>query len=348
MVFLAIFFFLISTKVLAETSEPPMQELQELQQINSTLNDIKMDTNDIVNTLNKLPVIYNFKIVWVKDTEAYIVWQASGAEEYYIYLNDELYGATDIAEKVISELEPESEYSVYVEAVNLNGSTTSDIVTFKTLPPTPSQLKNVDVYVTENSINLYWDASPEDEKVLKYNIYLNSTKIDETGNNFYTVNDLAPGRYNVEIRAENEYREGPGYSVQVEIKALDTPKLIATNVGKDRVIIAWDNVDDATKYKIFINDEYITTTTETQYELRISGSYKIKVIAEDEYGNQSEPAEIEVNIKEKAERINFGNVLQGVREYVHYSANMMIVLFCIGGALAIIRAARIPFGRWRL
>lgn len=343
MIILITLFLSVNKIGLAET-DPVLNEIQQ------------MDTGDIVNSMNIPPETpAEVKIIWVKATEVSLAWKASaGATHYNIYLNDELYMGSNTNSAILSELEPDTEYSVYVEAVSSNGvSAPSETVTFKTMPPAPGPVKNVDISITGNSVSLSWSPSPENEKVMKYNIYLDNVKIAETEIPNVTINDLSYGKHNIEIRAENEFMEGPGYICDIEITTLEKPLLTLSNRYSHMIIITWKAVKSAVRYRVFINDAYLATTEKTQYEvngLESDKTYNIKVIAEDELGNTSEPAAMEVKTTKTTERISFGNVFSSIQEYIQNAVNSMIVLFAIGGAFVMIRSARIPFidGRWRI
>lgn len=292
------------------------------------------------------------KVAWVKDKEAYIVWDAvEGATQYNIYLNNELYAGSNQNSVNLKELQPNTEYTIFVEAVdNLGIIGISDPIMFTTMPLEPSPIRGISAKVENGSLILNWLPSPTEEAVTKYNVYVDNEKITEATTSNTVINNITPGRHYIEVKAVNDYKEGPAGNLSINIKTLNSFKLYMSNHTSDSITLFWENVKEADHYNIFVNDNYLDTTKSNQYtieNLQPDTVYIIKVIAEDEIGNKSEPATIEATTTAISENISFSSVFNSMQKYISIPTIAMTVLFAIGAAFAIARSAGLSFNRLR-
>jgi len=228
------------------------------------------------------PKVQGVTVSNVTHNEAEVAWDSvEDAILYKIYLDNKLVGEAMNTTYKLTNLKSDTEYEIRVSAVNEGGEgPSSDPVTFTTLPlPVPSKVQGVTVKnITATSALISWDANPENEGVLKYIVYLNNKKYEETTNTEYTLNNLQPTTtYTVQIEAVNMYGAGP-QSDLVEFTTLEIPpdpatqvrNIVIKNMTSTSATISWPpnpTSEKIIKYVIYVNDEKHGETEGTEYVL---------------------------------------------------------------------------------
>src|SRR5699024_7137710 len=170
-----------------------------------------------------------------------------------------------------SNLDAETEYSYYVEAVNEVGSAAGEVVNITTgtapdVPETPETPQNVEANLAEfNAVTLSWSAVEDADS---YTIFRNGEVIDTTSETSYTDRNLTEETdYTYVIQAVNEV--GPSEGAAVEITtgiSPEVPERIEVELENyHTVTLSWNEVENAVEYIILRNGEQIETTSELMY-----------------------------------------------------------------------------------
>ena len=134
-----------------------------------------------------------------------------------------------------------------------------------------------------NGKMLTWD---EVSHATGYKVYINTVQVVETSNVSYIIDDSEAGIFEAKVKAvsTNELYSESNYSNIVVYKVekseenikLDAPVIVLYND-----VIVWNNINNAAAYKIYIDDEEVSTETAATYQIKLdkSGTYKIKVKA---------------------------------------------------------------------
>ncbi len=171
-----------------------------------------------------------------------------------------------------------------------------------TPPSAPTNLTASNV--TNNSVDLSWDASTDNVGVTGYDIYKNGSKIGSVTGTSTTVNGLnASTDYSFYVVAYDAAGNYSDESNVVEIttnadpdtQAPSAPASLAySNVTQISVDLSWDASTDnvgVTKYRVYKDDALIATPTGTSYTvngLSAGTTYQFYVKAEDAAGNISD------------------------------------------------------------
>ena len=119
--------------------------------------------------------------------------------------------------------------------------------------------------ITQTSATVSWNAVTGSTE---YKVYLNGTISSTTSSTNGTLNGLSPDtQYTVEVSAV-----GPGgesvkaskvFSTLAHVPPDQPTGLIVSDVTQNNAVINWNSVSGATEYKIYLNDNLITTTIAT-------------------------------------------------------------------------------------
>ncbi len=213
----------------------------------------------------------------------------------------------------LSNLTPNTTYSMKIEAVDYQGFETSNgpIKTFTTPElvdnEPPNWLDNAAVIIenyNESSVTFSWTYALDESGVNKYHIFINGNLIDSVSSNVYsyTYSNLLPdATYTIKVEAEDVFghvsQNGP--SVIFKTKPDTTPPtwqnpiLTYSDIKKTTLKLSWsgafDNVGVVT-YLVYKDDTKILETSETSCivdNLTLGMQYTFKVEAKDFAGNQS-------------------------------------------------------------
>ncbi|HBX23977.1 MAG TPA: fibronectin type III domain-containing protein [Desulfotomaculum sp.] len=188
------------------------------------------------------PAPENVSITDITDNSSTVNWSAvNGAEEYKVYLNGTLHGATLYETFELSDLEAETGYVVYVTALAAGlESEPSEQVSFETLPaplqpPGVPTLKAI-AMISGSTVSLSWGI--DDLTVTKWELYMDGSLYKEfPGDTTRTIiRDLEDGEYSFAIRAVNS--AGPGELSQVDTVTVKNVFVFVTPIADVFVILS--------------------------------------------------------------------------------------------------------------
>ena len=225
-----------------------------------------------------------------------VTWQSFGVDEsyrVYVYENGEVkdYFDTTEASYTVTDLTNGTEYGFAVEAF-LNGMYTcheeADIVYAQ--PVNDIIVENVEAVAGDCEVTITWD---EAEYATKYAVYMVDEDIsvcldDEITDTSYTVTELTNGtEYGFYVMAFADEWSEASETVYATPKLLTVPQNVEAVAGNKKVTITWDEVENATKYAVYIYidgkytclDSNITDTSYTATGLTNDTKYGFKVKA---------------------------------------------------------------------
>jgi chitodextrinase len=260
---------------------------------------------------------HNVTLAWNPSTDN------SGSFSYKVWVS---YGFTHTVPQSQTtfslSLVPNNTYSFYVYAVDGSGnkSSKSNTVTVTTppdtTPPTAPVLSLVGVSPTE--VSLEWTASTDDGLHVFYQVFVNgSPNVDAGQNRFAVVEGLTPETtYEFTVKARDLYGQNvsaPSNVVTVTTTAaggVDTePPSSPTNLygwdvgdGAREINLFWtESFDNQTPqasilYEVYQNGvlDHTTAGDRTILYANQAGANTFTVIAVDEAGNRSEPANVTI------------------------------------------------------
>ena len=167
-------------------------------------------------------------------------------------------------------------------------------------PSKPEDLAVSDIGFT--SISIFWKASTDNDKVDKYELFLDRTFDAEIDGTSATVSGLTPGRtYSFSVFAidpSGNVSEESERLQQATLEDTEDPSipggLTATEITSSSFLLSWqESTDNAGifEYQVFLNNDQYTSTTATEIsleELDPATSYLVSVLALDIYENNSE------------------------------------------------------------
>ncbi|MFC2104732.1 fibronectin type III domain-containing protein, partial [Bacteroidota bacterium] len=260
--------------------------------------------------------------IWASDimpTTLTVNWDEStdnvGVSGYHVFMNGVKKPLTTSINKYFSTLQPESDYSFYVVAIDASGniSDASNTINITTLeepdtqsPTAPGNL--VAGEITQTSVYLIWESSNDNKGVVEYDIFENEIYLYSTENTeFYRAN-LAPEKsYLYSVVAKDEAGNISDKSNILEITTLGVPdidkptapsNLIASNVAQTSLYLNWNESTDnvgVVQYHIYKNDNFFESTTETEFSITnlIDGTdYTFYVVAKDAAENISDKSNV--------------------------------------------------------
>lgn len=230
---------------------------------------------------------------------------------YNVYVDDDLVEFVAVPQYLLEGLEPGTEYTVEVEAVdnkdNRSGKTSVKVSTIaEGAPGLPTDLAST--AKTETTIDLTWEAPEGDVVVTGYKLYVDGElKKDDITTTTYQMTGLKAGTmYSVQLEAYNAAGEASGKTQAVVIKTSDntiptTPGNLAGVQTVSTIELTWtastDNVG-VTGYNLYVNNEFVELLlNETSYYLRNltpDTEYFVEVEAIDEAGNKSVKATLTI------------------------------------------------------
>ena len=169
-----------------------------------------------------------------------------------------------------------------------------------TEPPSVPQELNITAKTFE-SLSLTWKASTDNDKVDKYLIYQDATKVAEVRETAITLSGLSPGNlYSMSVAAVDASGNTSGKSPVLEaateedLEAPGIPQgLNLSELTRTSVSFSWESASDNAgirDYDIFLNGEFFATTTATEFtitDLQEGTRYFITLISRDIYDNIS-------------------------------------------------------------
>lgn len=237
------------------------------------------------------------------------------ANNYELFVDGEYYGTYSTTSAIIIGLSPNTTYRVCVQAYNSSGTSSKTCASFTTLEEpdnTRPEIGNVLATQIQSNGNIYvkvtWSAydnkgishfwaynsPPNDETYVSVGVELpGSTRsytftTDANGNAFQVGNT-----YYFMIRAVDEagnisYQEDGQVSITISPNPPSAPTGLEVLSATERTLsFKWDPVPDAEGYKMYLNEAYAGTWTDTLVvfgDLQPNTSYTFCVLAYNEYG----------------------------------------------------------------
>ena len=229
------------------------------------------------------------------------------AETFTVYQDGEIL-AQNVEEGAytVEDLEA-GEYCFAVRAYNKTGAsaTTEEVcVEIKESGDDPVVLEAPVVTpeaTSDSTIVLTWAAV---DGATNYNVYSADTLVANVTETTYTVTGLeAEKEYCFNVTAVNEVGGESAKSENAcattlkegnDPVVLEAPVVQVVEITETTIVIAWNPVESATNYKVFANDQLITTLPDTIAgfrELTPNTEYCFTVVAINEVGDESAPSE---------------------------------------------------------
>lgn len=151
------------------------------------------------------------------------------------------------------------------------------------------------------SLSLNWKASTDNDRVAKYLVFLNASKVAEVTATTSTLSGLSPGNsYSFSVAAVDASGNSSERSIELKTEtSIDTEapsvpeNLSVTAITQTSVTITWNaSTDNAgvLEYAIFLNGELYGTAVNTELtinDLESGKDYSVKILTRDIYGNNS-------------------------------------------------------------
>lgn len=289
----------------------------------------------------------------IQENKATISWPpVPTATQYTVWVDGHRWSGSTHPSAEITGLQPYTDYTVWVTAANDAGeSGYSQTVTFKTLPPAPNAPDRPVVReVTGTKAIIEWHPLPVWQHIQCYRIYVDGQAVADVdpqeGIHSAELVNLEAGIHYVAVSGINENQEGPtSRPEQFIIRAIPAPTgLIVANRNHDRVIVTWDAVPDADRYKVYLDGSMVGEVKNTTYIFEgLTGetSYQIGVQAVLADGNESVMATLGIQTPPQPPGMTLDTVMDSTYEYIPDVAPGIVIIFVIGAAMKIARTGKL-------
>lgn len=298
-------------------------------------------------------------VAGVLDTTAYIAWDpVPGATQYSVFISGRRWMGVTGPGVQLKDLLPNTEYTVYITAANDVGESGPSIsVSFRTLPPKPTAPNSPIIsQVNDQSATIQWDPLPPYENIKAYRIYVDGQPVADVqpqeGVQAAQLQNLASGVHTVAVAGVNDYGEGPRSApVRFTVQTIPAPSgLRIYNRSQDTLWLIWDKLQDATKYQVLINSQVVGETVENTFTVKClqpDQSYQIGLVAVYPDGNVSRTAIIQANTLPETQAITIEAFFSAITPYVRDFTPAFVIVFAIGAASLVARAASSIFRKRR-
>ncbi|WP_188590898.1 fibronectin type III domain-containing protein [Paenibacillus silvae] len=195
----------------------------------------------------------------VTDSSVELSWKSvHGADTYVVMLKGDpiLEIASDLIHATVRGLEAGTNYELFVVAQNESGQSTPDVLHVKTLPASPTHIAVKEV--KETSAVLHWDTMTGADK---YKLKLGDQVYEISKPELELEGLVGDQEYSATIQAGNE----SGYGEATEFKFVTLPSALELKVDKvtsNTMTVKWSKKPNATKYKIYDENEKSIAETE--------------------------------------------------------------------------------------
>ena len=222
----------------------------------------------------------------------------ANATSYNIYRDSSLLGSTTSNTFTDTTL-ADGTYFYEVSAVDDIGESTSKAsvsATVNNVPPAAPS--NLSASVNQDSIDLSWDTVTD---ATSYNVYRDSSLIASPTTNAFTDTALADGTYLYEVSAVDDAGESvskASVSATVNNVPPAAPTNLSASVNQDTVNLSWDEVSDATSYKVYRDSSLIASPTTNAFTdtTLADGTYLYEVSAVDDAGESTSKASVSATV----------------------------------------------------
>jgi len=234
-------------------------------------------------------------IVATTDTTLEVSWDSiAEAESYDISLDDNITHTTAL-NYIYNSLEPNTQHTIKVRAVNQGGNSEWNTEISKyTLLATPI---NIVTTPSSISIDLAWEATAG---ATDYEVYRDNVKIGTSSTNSYSDSGLIAGEsYVYRIKAYNEAGNVSALSEPLTVSttaattpaAISIPANVIVSTTDTTLEVSWDSIAEAESYDISLDDN-ITNVTASNYTYRslepnTQHIVKVRAVNQGEYSEWS-------------------------------------------------------------
>ena len=242
---------------------------------------------------------------WVIGANVSLSWSTvADATSYKVYRDDSLLASVNANSFSESNL-ADGTYLYEVSAVNDYGESESrvgisvSISAGESPPATPTNLR---VSVSGSSVSLSWNIVSD---ASGYRVYRDSSLLESVNTNSFTDSDLADATYLYEVSAINAYGESArktSVSATVNNTSPTAPTNLSASVNADSVNLSWDEVNDATGYKVYRDSSLIASPTTNAFTdtTLADGTYLYEVSAVDDAGESTSKASVSATVNNLA------------------------------------------------
>ena len=245
----------------------------------------------------------------------------SGIAEYCIYRDGKKVGTCTSSSYTDSGLTPDTACCYKITAKDNNGNVSgfSPEITVRTdkedtAAPTNARVSLVEKTATTVKLSL---SAKDESEIARYYIYRDGKQIASTDKTTYRDEKLRPDtEYKYHIVAEDEFgnKSGPSAVLAVRTDKEDTAaptnarvSLVEKTATTVKLSLSAKDESEIARYYIYRDGKQIASTDKTTYrdeKLRPDTEYKYHIVAEDEFGNKSEPSAVLAVRTDKEEKDN--------------------------------------------
>lgn len=141
-----------------------------------------------------------------------------------------------------------------------------------------------------NNLTLTWNDNPLVDNVTSYNVYKNGSKVGNTTETYYSINDLSIGQYSFTVTAINSVCESLPSSALNYTVLPKPPDITFSDINSTSATISWPTASGVTSYDIYVNGDFVTNITATNYDLSgllYNKSYTVSIIAKSSVGDSA-------------------------------------------------------------
>lgn len=227
-------------------------------------NGLYGNPNSISFKTDTLPAPSGLTFSNVKDDSLSFYWSSvEGATGYKLYVNDQYNASTTSTNYMISSLLPNTSYTIGVSAYYGAHEGSRSSYQTKTAPTPVTGLQVVEV--KDTSITISW--SPSNGAFGYYIAKDNEASIvTYTNGTSYKISCLSPGTtYQFYVMSYNGSCSRPT-TINATTEQISYPtNLNASSVNESSVLLSWTGSSAATSYKLYLNGQYLATTTNSYY-----------------------------------------------------------------------------------
>jgi hypothetical protein len=257
-----------STTYIHDGLEPNTQHNYKVRAVNAGGTGAWSNTLTAVTLPDPPGIPANLRAI-ASQREVILAWdEVEDAATYDIEANGEKVGSTAALTYTHTGLQPDTQYTYRVRAVNRGGEGEwCDRLYVDTLPDPPELPGGFEIEDrTKDTITLKWNKADRAEA---YDIEADGAIIDSATETTYVHAGLAPDTEHIyRIRARN--RGGASeWTAEVIIRTLpekpSIPNNLTATAGTNEIILSWDAAERAEEYDIEADGEVIATITDTSY-----------------------------------------------------------------------------------
>ena len=186
-------------------------------------------------------------------------------------------------------------YLYEVTSVNDSGEsankTSASVDVHEAAPVAPTDLS---ASVSADSVSLSWsEVSGADS----YKVYRDSSLLQSVSTNSFSDTKLDDADYLYEVASVNNYGESKAsVSATVNNVPPEAPTNLSATVNGDSIELSWDEVADATSYKVYRNGSLMASPTTNSYidTVNADGTYSYEVSSVDDAGESNSKANVSV------------------------------------------------------